>query len=142
MAEEKPKINPNAKLTEIIKTRRYRLTKKRPRSQKAIFKLDRGKVEQTITLFFPPSTQVRSHENQKEPNPNLFRINFGQISLIYYKDSKRGFVYDKDSTYCGSYEKHDLKHLFHQIGALLLTEKNKNGYCTVYTNKKQKKRGK
>jgi hypothetical protein len=105
--------------TKVTRTRPYHLRKKHPRSQKAIFLLDRGNVEQQISLFFPPNTEIRDHEHTKEPNPDLVRINIGEISLVYYKSTKRGFVYDKDHMYCGAYEKHDLKHAFFQIGDLL-----------------------
>ena len=88
-----------------------------------MFFFDRGKVEQQISMFFPAKTEVRDHEHKKEPNPDLIRINFGEISIIYYKSDKRGFVYDKHSAYCGSYQKWDLKHLFWQIGELLKAEK-------------------
>jgi len=84
-----------------------------------MFKIDRGNVEQTISLFFPPNTQIRDTESQKEPNPDLVRINFGELSLVYYKKDKHGFVYDKNRIYCGAFEKHDLKYLFTRIGQLL-----------------------
>ena len=105
--------------TKIHTFRKYRRHKRRVNKPRAIIRVDRGQMEETISLVFPEKSQVTYTVNPKEPNPDLYRINFGQMSLIYYKDSKRGFVYDKDRVYCGTFEKHDLKHLFSRIGAVL-----------------------
>jgi len=117
--------------TKITKTRHYRVTKKNPQSQKLILKIDRGAIEQTISLFFPPNTEVKDHESTKEPNPNLIRINFGQTSLIFYLDTEKGFVYDKDKLFSGSFEKHDLIYLYSRIGQLIRRLKKPIGYSTV-----------
>jgi hypothetical protein len=122
--EARGRSSTESRSTKTTKTRRYRYTKKRPRSQKAMFIMDRGNVEQQITLFFPHNTEIQDHEHKKQPNPDLVRINLGEISLVFYKSTKRGFVYDKHSAYCGSFEKHDLKHAFYRIGVLLSSEKN------------------
>lgn len=70
--------------TETIKTRKYRFTKKNPKTQKAIFKLDRGNVEQIISLSFPAKTELKSVEIPKEKNPNLKIIKFANLKIACY----------------------------------------------------------
>lgn len=113
--------------TKVTRTRPYHLTKRHPRSQKAIFLLDRGNVEQQITLHFPNKTEIKDVEKSKESNPMLRSIHIGSACLIWYLDGDKGFVYDKDGTYCGSYLKHDLKNAFYRIGALLKEINHKKG---------------
>lgn len=70
--------------TETIKTRQYRYTKKNPKAQKAIFKIDRGNVEQIISLTFPKQTQLKSIEIPKEKNPNLVMLHLGSLKIACY----------------------------------------------------------
>lgn len=70
--------------TETIKTRRYRFTKRNPQSQKAIFKIDRGNVEQVIQLSFPHQTELKSIDIPKEKNPNLHVIKFSNLKIACY----------------------------------------------------------
>ena len=129
--------------TKTTRTRRYRITKKRPRKQTAQFKIDRGKYEQTITLRFPENTQLRDSEIEKgDVNPNLHKIWCGNACIAVYLDTQnrfeRGFVYGKDNEHCGTFEKHDLKNAFCKFGDLLKLLKNPNGYSTVVYRKGDK----
>ena len=64
----------------------------------------------------------------KEKNPDLMTIYFSNIKVCYYMKDKKGFVYDSDGVYCGSFDFNDLKRLFVKIGASLKKIKgwNKN----------------
>jgi hypothetical protein len=120
--------------TETIKTRKYRFTKKNPKTQKAIFKLDRGNVEQIISLSFPSNTQLKSVEIPKEKNPNLITLHLGDLKIAVYvstpikRDVKgrfikklvfdKGFIYDSDGNYSGKCYLHDLRNLHLEIEAL------------------------
>jgi hypothetical protein len=74
--------------TETIKTRHYRYTKKNPQAQKAIFKLDKGNVQQIISLSFPNKTEIKSVEIPKEKNPNLFTMHLGRTKIACYLTSE------------------------------------------------------
>lgn len=113
--------------TKTTHTRRYRYTKKNPRSQIATFKIDRGNVEQVISLFFPQNSQFSDFEIPKEKNPDLITFNIGNTRFAYYYKDKKGFVYNCDGIYLGSFEKHDLKHAFSRIGAILWAVQKQKG---------------
>jgi hypothetical protein len=127
-----------ATATKIHTFRTYRRHKRRVNKPRAIIRVDRGQIEETISLVFPEKSQVTYTSTPKEPNPDLIRINFGQLSLIYYISTKRGFVYDKDRMYSGSFELHDLKHLYSRIGVSFKALKIVYGYSTSTTNKRKK----
>lgn len=82
--ETPKKTKKNNRATETIKTRKYRYTKKNPKSQKAIFKLDRGNVEQIISLTFPAQTELKSVAIPKEKNPNLKVMRLNRMKLACY----------------------------------------------------------
>jgi hypothetical protein len=140
--------------TETIKTRRYRYTKKNPKSQKAIFELDRGNVKQIIQLSFPNATEIKSVEIPKEKNPNLKIIKFGNLKIAIYVNTptfqmnekkkqelnemlkelgiqkkiddlafkrnysfEKGYIYDLDGNYSGTFRLNDLKMLYSDLGA-------------------------
>jgi hypothetical protein len=113
--------------TKTTKTRRYRITKKHPRRPKAIMVMDMGKVEQQIALTFPENARYINVEIPKEKNPDLFKIYFGNIRICWYFNEKKGFIFDENGIWLGSYEKHDLKKLFCKIGTILKIEKNRKG---------------
>lgn len=91
-----------------------------------------GNVEQSTHLSFLNKNLVKNDvEIPKKKNSNLIRFHLGESAISYYKDTEKGFVYDKLNFYCASFEKHDLKHLGSQILSFFKTEKNENGYSTV-----------
>lgn len=119
---------PTAKrATKITQTRQYKTTKRRARRPRAIFKLDKGNVEQTITLVFPENSRYSNMETPSEANPSLTSFNIGNVRLSFYNDSGKGFVYDCDGIYVGRFEKHDLKNLFARIGLFLQPVRKKKG---------------
>jgi len=109
--------------TKTTKTRRYRITKKHPKRPVALMKMDLGKVEQQIALTFPENSKYLNVEIPKERNPDLFKIYFGNIKICWYFDEKKGFVYDENGLWLGSFDKQDLKKLFFKIGTILKIEK-------------------
>lgn len=120
------------KAVKTTHTRRYRFSKKIPRRIKQVTVLDYGNVEQQIRLSFPNNSGAISNlEIKKEKNPNLIRFLIGECSLVFYKDTEKGFVYDKLKFFSGTFEKHDLKQLYSKLGAFFRTQKNAKGYSTV-----------
>jgi hypothetical protein len=111
--------------TKTTKTRHYRITKKHPKRPKAVMIMDLGKVEQQIALTFPENSQYLNVEIPKTRNPDLFKIYFGNIKICWYFDEKKGFVFDENGLWLGSYDKQDLKKLFFKIGRLLRLEKSR-----------------
>jgi hypothetical protein len=99
------------RITKITRTRRFRVTKKNPKSLNFVLNMDMGNVAQQISVFAPRNSEVRNVEIKKDPNPNLVRFSIGQNSLVYYLDSEKGFIYGKNGIFAGSFEKHDIKHL-------------------------------
>jgi len=81
--------------------------------------MDLGNVEQQISLIMPPNAKIVNVEVPKEKNPDLMTIYFSNIKVCYYMKDKKGFVYDSDGVYCGSFDFNDLKRLFVKIGASL-----------------------
>lgn len=81
--------------------------------------MDRGNVEQTISIVFPENSQIRSTEYEKERNPSLITINFGGMKICWRIDLRKGAVFDCDGIYCAGFDKHDLKRAFARFGAIL-----------------------
>jgi hypothetical protein len=116
-----------ARTTKITRTRRYRVTKKNPRHPRVIMKLDRGNVEQQITLTFPEKTRFHDVEMPKEHNPDLMSLRLGDMKLVWYFKDDKGWIYDCDGIFSGRFLKHDLKHAFYQIGTILKTVQRQKG---------------
>jgi hypothetical protein len=85
--------------------------------------MDRGSTEELITLVFPETTRFNSVEIPKEKNPNLITLHFANLKFAYYFKDRKGFVFDCDGIYCGTFERCDLKRLFWRIGTILRTVK-------------------
>lgn len=92
-----------------------------------MLKLDRGNIQQVISLSFPENTRFSTTKHELKPNPNLFTIRFGGLTLAYYYDSEKGFFYDCDGIYLERFEKHDLRNAFAQIGAILRGVRKQKG---------------
>lgn len=90
-------------------------------------KFDKGNVEQTISVVFPEKSRISNIEIPMEVNPSLTSFHIGNATLAWYNDTQKGFVYDCDGIYVGSFEKHDLKNLFARIGAFLWSVRKKKG---------------
>ena len=107
----------------ITRTRRYRETKKRAYRPKAIFILDKGNVEQRISLSFPEKTREVNVEIPKEYNPEARSFWVGDLRFYYYIKDDKGFIYNKDGDFCAKFDKFDLKRAFKRIGAILKEKK-------------------
>jgi len=117
--------------TKTTKTRRYRYTKRIARRPTATFTIDRGNVEQVITLHFPEKAIFEEKEIPKERNPNAVRIRIGDNVLVYYKKDEKGFIYDSRQNLCGRFDRFDVKRAFVRIGGLLKEIKTQNTYSTI-----------
>lgn len=58
------------------------------------------------------------------PNPNRFSFKIGNGKLIFYLDSKRGFILGKDEILSVNVDKNDIKTAFFQFSRLLKALKN------------------
>lgn len=111
--------------TKIIKTRRYKSTKRHPRRPRAVLKMDLGTIEQQIALIFPENSKILNVPIPKERNPNRTDFTLGTVRLSFYLDEEKGFVFDSDGIYVGKFSKIDLKKAFFWIGRLLLALKKR-----------------
>ena len=107
------------KATKIEKERFYRKDKRYPKRADVKIAFDTGISEKVISIRFPEKTEIQETEHEMKHNPNLWKLNLGNVTIVYYLDSDKGFVYDCDGNYCGAFEKHDLKNAFKSIGAFL-----------------------
>jgi len=111
--------------TKVVKTRRYKITKRHPRRPRAVIKMDLGEIEQQIALIFPENAKYLNVSIPKEKNPNRIDFTLGDIRLVFYLDEEKGFVYDSDGIYLGKFSKIDLKKVWFQISRLLLALKKR-----------------
>jgi len=111
--------------TKVVKTRRYKITKRHPRRPRAVIKMDLGEIEQQIALIFPENAKYLNVSIPKEKNPNRIDFALGDIRLVFYLDEEKGFVYDSDGIYLGKFSKIDLKKVWFQISRLLLALKKR-----------------
>lgn len=108
------------RITKTTHTRHYRYSKKNPKAFRQVTTFDLGNVEQQTRLSFRmKNLQKTDLEVNRELNPNLFSVQFGQIRLAYYIDDDKGFVYDKDGFFSGRFDKYDLTRFFSQISPIL-----------------------
>ena len=123
------------RITKTTHTRHYRYSKKNPRAFRQVTTYDLGNVEQSTHLSFRNKNLIKNDiETRKEKNPNLFSIRIGEIVLKIYIDSEKGFCYDKNGFYSGTFLKHDIIHAYSQFGAFLKKIKVPLGYSTVVDN--------
>jgi len=84
-----------------------------------VFHTDYGTVTEVTAIRFPQEADVQSHFIKKEANPHLIYIIKEPITMIWYTDGEKGFIYDTDRIYLGNLKRSDLKRLFWRIGAIL-----------------------
>ena len=111
--------------TKVVKTRRYKITKRHPKRPRAVLKMDLGTVEQQIALIFPENAKYLNVSIPKERNPNRIDISLGTVRLSFYLDEEKGFVFDSDGVYVGKFSKIDLKKAWFLISRLLLALKKR-----------------
>jgi hypothetical protein len=119
------------KITKVTKTRRYRITKKNPRRARAIFKIDKGNVEQQTSIIYPKGVEIVDVEIPKEKNENLRTVHFSKMKICVYLEEKinvcsnkkrkleKGYIYDSDGIFFSSFRLNDIKMLYHDIGAIM-----------------------
>jgi hypothetical protein len=105
------------KITYIKKLKQHR-TRKHPKRAFATLEIDRGTFDERIILTLPQEATLEKTLIPKETNSLLFWLWKYPVRIIYYLDTEKGFVYDSDKNYAGSFEKHDLKKLYSRIGHL------------------------
>jgi hypothetical protein len=108
--------------TKTTKTRHYRITKRHPKRPEITIKEDLGDAELIEKITFPDITRTQT-AIPKEKNPNIFWLWKYPIRIIIYKDTEKGFIYDLDKNFSGTFEKHDLKKLYSRIGQFFRAEK-------------------
>jgi len=111
------------KATKIEKERFYRKDKRYPKRADVRIAFDTGVSEKVISLRFPETEQIKETEHEMKHNPSLWQLWFGGIKIVYYLNTDKGFIYDCDGNFCGTFDKYDLKRAFTRIGTFLKTVK-------------------
>lgn len=83
-------------------------------------KTDNGVLRTTTSM----DSEIDTVAINKQFDPKIERIITPPFSLKRYKGQKKILVSDKTGKWLGSLEKHDLKNLFFEIGAMLRRLKN------------------
>lgn len=75
--------------------------------------------------FIPQeSMKAEMYTRDFTPNSNRFSFKIGNGKLVFYLDSKRGFILGKDEILSVNMDKNDVKTAFFQFSRLLKALKN------------------
>jgi hypothetical protein len=94
-------------------------------------------------LHFLPQYPVKAelHTRNYEPNENRLSCEIGDLTLVYYKDSQKGFILDKNQIVVGHIRKWNLKRAFYEISVILNALKNENYKRNVLRTSKKRVKG-
>lgn len=90
-----------------------------PQRAKTTIEIDKGEYTEKHIVTYPVHSNIKGLTISHKRNPNILYLMKTPLKIVYYKNSKRTFVYTTEGEYCGELEKHDLKRLFSKIGQLL-----------------------
>jgi hypothetical protein len=78
-------------------------------------------VGKDSVINFIPQEPMKAvmHTRNYKPNPNRFSFLVGEMQFIYYLDSKKGFVLDKNENVVGHLNSSIAKYAFYQFSTLL-----------------------
>jgi hypothetical protein len=79
-----------------------------------------------IETFSFPELEVSQNVIPKEKNPHLTYVMRYPIRMAFYLDKGRGFIYDEDNRYLGSFDIDDLVTLAVKINDILDTVFSQN----------------
>ena len=97
--------------------------------------------ENSVLHFLPPDGyKAELHTRTYEPNPERISIEFGDCLLIFYKDSKKGFLLDRNQITVAHIDYWHLKKGFYGISSILKALKNENPKRNVVRTYKRAKK--